>query len=271
MRPGNPIISQTAAAGESRQLDANDNVIAASTASVRLPVATGLGMWWVTQSSISSRMRRTHSCRGRSSLWPVFVLTLMSPSLAMRRRHRSRAGFRRSRPGSTRRASGAVRFRSVSLGLDCAGTLPPLSATNTLNPATFHYRRDEERACAVCSADTLRPDRPGSALLGYLRRNARSLWGPPFWMGLARFHGWLHSASGWFGRRFSQGSLARWMPIAGVGLLMVYFVPATIVTLREFLRPPLAAAMDFAVVLGTAVLIPASLAGALNRAFRSSP
>jgi RHS repeat-associated protein len=41
IRPGNPIISQTSSAGESRQLDANGNTIDRDTAKTGLPVATG--------------------------------------------------------------------------------------------------------------------------------------------------------------------------------------------------------------------------------------
>ena len=41
IRPGNPIISQTSSAGQSRTLDANGNTVKAATATVGLPTATG--------------------------------------------------------------------------------------------------------------------------------------------------------------------------------------------------------------------------------------
>jgi hypothetical protein len=60
-----------------------------------------------------------------------------------------------------------------------------------------------------------------------------------------------------------------WIAVAGSAALLVYFVPATIGTIRGFLRPlPIVTTIDLLAVIGTALLITVSFAGALSRVLR---
>lgn len=63
-----------------------------------------------------------------------------------------------------------------------------------------------------------------------------------------------------------------WIAVAGSAALLVYFVPATVGTIRGFLRPlSIVSTIDLAAVIGTAILMMTSLAGALSRVLQPAP
>lgn len=63
-----------------------------------------------------------------------------------------------------------------------------------------------------------------------------------------------------------------WIAVAGSAALLVYFVPATVETVKGFLRPlSIVSTIDLAAVIGTVILVMTSLAGALSRALQPVP